>query len=65
MTTSRATNFKASELRVVDNNTAEYMGGFSVETRDGTVQAGPYAVKGDAREAKADLVAGRPVRGAR
>lgn len=54
--------FKARDLRIVNNNTREFMGGFSVETSDGGVVAGPYAVKVDAVQAKADLVAGRPVR---
>lgn len=56
--------YKASELRVVNNNTRDFMGGYSVETRDGSVVAGPYAVKITATEAKADLVAGRPVQSA-
>lgn len=59
-----APKFKACDLRVVSNVTRDYDGGHSVETSDGTVQAGPYAARADAVQAKADLVAGRPVRAA-
>ncbi len=53
-----------AELRVVSNVTREYDGGWSVETADGSVVAGPYATKDDAQRAKRDLIAGRPVRSA-
>lgn len=53
------TPIPARDLRVVNNDTAEYMGGHSVELRDGTILAGPYAAKCDAVQAKKDLVAGR------
>ena len=56
--------YKARDLRVVSNVTRDYDGGYSVELKDGSVVAGPYASKDDARRAKADLVAGRPVRSA-
>lgn len=56
--------YTARELRVVSNVTADYDGGYSVELSDGSVVAGPYATKADAKQAKADLVAGRPVRSA-
>lgn len=56
---------RARDLRIVDNRTAEFDGGFSVELADGSVLAGPYAVRDDATQAKADLLAGRPVEGAR
>jgi hypothetical protein len=47
-------------LRIVDNNTRDYWGGFSVEHGDWVV-AGPYAAKCDAVEAKRCLIAGEPV----
>jgi hypothetical protein len=59
-----AERYSARELRVVSNVTADYDGGHSVELADGTILAGPYASRDDAKEAKADLVAGRPVRSA-
>jgi hypothetical protein len=49
--------FRARDLRIVSNRTREYDGGYSVETADGTVQAGPYACREDAAQAKRDLVA--------
>lgn len=51
--------FRARELSVVSNVTAGFYGGFTVELSDGSVMAGPYATKPDARQAKVDLVAGR------
>ena len=56
--------YRARDLRVVNNNTADFDGGYSVELRDGTIVAGPYAAKVDAQQAKRDLIAGRPVRSA-
>lgn len=53
------TTYKARDLRVVSNVTADYDGGYSVELADGSVVAGPYACRPDAVQAKADLVAGR------
>lgn len=55
--------YSARELRVVDNNTRDYEGGYTVE-RGNVIVAGPYASKTDAKQAKADLVAGRTVRAA-
>lgn len=54
--------YKAHDLRVVSNVTREYDGGYSVELADGSVVAGPYATKPDAKQAKADFVAGREPR---
>jgi hypothetical protein len=59
------TTYSARDLRIVNNNTREFHGGFSVELRDGSVLAGPCADRDDAKQAKLDLVAGRPVRSAR
>lgn len=58
------TTYKARDLQIVNNNTREFEGGYSVELADGTIVAGPYASKIDAKQAKADLVAGRPSRSA-
>lgn len=55
--------YRANQLRVVSNVTRDYDGGYTVEHRD-LIVAGPYATKADAQQAKADLVAGRPVRAA-
>jgi hypothetical protein len=44
---------------LLSNRTRDYDGGYSVEARDGSVIAGPYAAKDDAKRAKIDLVAGR------
>lgn len=57
------TAYTFRDLRIVNNNTRDYMGGYSVELSDGSVVAGPYATKCDAKQAKADLIAGRHVRG--
>lgn len=51
--------FKARDLRVVDNTTADWDGGFTVESGpkdDPTIEAGPFAAKADAKLAKQDLV---------
>jgi hypothetical protein len=56
------TAYAARQLRIVDNNTADFDGGYSVELADGTIVAGPYATKTDAKQAKADIVAGRQSR---
>jgi hypothetical protein len=56
--------YSTRDLRIVNNNTRDYYGGYSVETRDGSIVAGPYASRDDAKQAKADLIAGRPVRSA-
>lgn len=53
-------SYKPSELRVVSNVTRDYDGGYSVELRDGTVVAGPYASRDDAKVAKTLLVRGLP-----
>lgn len=55
--------YRANQLRVVSNVTRDYDGGYTVEHGD-LIVAGPYATKADAQQAKADLVAGRPVRAA-
>lgn len=56
--------YRARDLRIVSNETADYSGGYSVELRDGSVIAGPYAARVDAVSAKAALVSGRPVQAA-
>ena len=55
--------YRPRDLRVVSNVTQDYDGGFSVEAGD-LIVAGPYATKEDAKRAKADLIAGRPVKAA-
>jgi hypothetical protein len=55
----RRRRYRTQELRVVSNRTRDYDGGYSVEARAGSVLAGPYAAKDDAKRAKIDLVAGR------
>ena len=58
----RATgNYRFRDLRIVSNVTRDYDGGYSIELRDGSIVAGPYASQIDAKQAKADLVAGRPL----
>ena len=55
--------YRTTQLRIVSNVTRDYDGGYTVEHGD-LIVAGPYATKEDAKQAKADLVAGRPVRAA-
>jgi hypothetical protein len=56
--------YTARQLRIVDNNTRDFDGGYTVEHAD-LIVAGPYACKDDAKQAKRDIVAGRPVQSAR
>lgn len=53
--------YSARDLRVVSNVTREYDGGYTVELCDGLILAGPYPTKEMAKEAKAQLVAGKPI----
>lgn len=49
--------YRANQLKIVDNNTPAFQGGYSVEVGDWII-AGPYAAKGDAQRAKRAIVAG-------
>jgi hypothetical protein len=55
--------YRPRDLRIVNNNTRDWDGGYTVEYGD-VIVAGPYASKDDARQAKTDLIAGRPARSA-
>lgn len=50
--------YRARDLRIVDGNTPEWEGGYTVETADEEIVAGPFASKDDAKTAKRELVAG-------
>ena len=63
MNTETPKSYTARELRIVSNVTREFDGGYTVEHGD-VIVAGPYASKLDAKQAKADLIAGRSVRSA-
>jgi hypothetical protein len=58
----KSTTYTARQLRIVNNNTADFDGGYSIELADGSIVAGPYATKDDAKTAKADIIAGRQSR---
>ena len=56
--------YKARDLRIVSNVTRDYDGGYSVELADGSIVAGPYATREDAKTAKRALINNQPVRSA-
>lgn len=64
VSTMNSIAYTTRTLRIVNNNTPGYYGGFSVELSDGSVVAGPYATKDAAKQAKVDLIAGRCVESA-
>lgn len=59
------TPYTERNLRIVNNDTASYSGGFTIEhgPKDtAIILAGPYAAKSDAVKAKKDMILGLPVK---